>query len=295
MIKQLTIIGLGLIGGSIARAIKPTGFCQKIVAYDKNSEVLNHVKHANLVDSVAHTIESAINDADLILLAVPPSEFAVVLYDLAKNISQRTVITDVSSVKSSLIHVANNILGEYKNQFVPGHPIAGSEKSGLIAAEKDLFENRVVILTPTLETNPAAIEMVKIFWENLNAHVKFLSPEDHDSFLAATSHLPQILAYTLMDQIVNEKSYPEVLEFTGAGFRDVTRIAASDPKLWTDICIQNRNPLLVELDQIRRRLHSLQSALENQDDQYLLEIFSRAKQARDHYNTLAEVSEKIED
>jgi 3-phosphoshikimate 1-carboxyvinyltransferase len=283
MIKQLTILGLGLIGGSIARAIKPTKFCKTIVGFDTNSANTKKALNFKLIDKAAPNLATAVKNADLIIICVPVSAFANLLQDIKNEIKTNAVITDVSSVKFDISTLAKNILGKKFSQFVPGHPIAGSEKSGLAAAKKDLFTNHLVILTPDKKTNKKAIELVKSFWEKMNAKVKITNPHFHDQLLAVTSHLPQMLAYLFMNYVHENPYYPEILKYTGNGFKDFTRIAGSNPELWKDIILANADTLRLEIQKFKLDLLALQTALENSDEQLLLAIFTHAQQARENF------------
>lgn len=279
MIKQLTIIGLGLIGGSVARAIKPTGFCQTIVAYDNDEETLKTAKKLQIIDDYAKDISAAVNNADLVLLATPLNALPEVLTKIKSSIHHKTFITDVCSVKESVISLAKNILAENFSNFVPGHPIAGSEKSGIAAAKSDLFENRLIILTPTADTKPSALETVELFWRQTAAQVEIMEANLHDQILAATSHLPQMLAYTFMQDMA-QKKYPNILNYAGSGLKDFTRLAGSNPDLWINISLENRCAIVEEIEIFKKYLNLLQQAIENQDREKLLEIFTTARDAR---------------
>ena len=276
MIKQITIIGLGLIGGSIAYAMKHTDFCQRIIAYDPQIDALKKAKQLGIIDGYETTVANAAKNSDFILIATPLSEFDNILHSLHQVITSETIITDVGSVKMTVIESAQPILKEKFSQFVPGHPIAGSEKSGFDAATADLFKNHLVVLTPNPITSRKSIEIVKLFWEKMQARVQIIDADFHDQILAITSHLPQLLAYTYMNQIANQPNFPQILNYTGNGFKDFTRIAASNPDIWIDICITNREAILNSLEHFKTDLNILQNALESQNKETLREIFTRS-------------------
>lgn len=295
MIKRLTILGLGLIGASIARAIKTTKFCQRIIGFDIDSDRTKQAYDLNIIDEYAENPVLAVKDADLVVICVPIDRFATVLQDIHKTLKASTVITDVGSIKTDIITQAENILGKKFRQFVPGHPIAGSEKSGLTAAANDLFVNRTAILTPTKKTDTAAIDITTAFWESMGAHIKMMDSEQHDEILGMTSHFPQLLAYSYMYQLQKNPNYPALLNFTGNGFKDFTRLAGSNPNLWKDIMLSNATSLLIEIQQFKKILTTLQNCLENSDDKLLVEIFAEAQQARKEFEKIQNKNEKAKE
>lgn len=280
MIKQLTIIGLGLIGGSVACAMKRANFCQRIVAYDQHIEALKKAQQLGMIDHYENTIENAAKNADLILIATPLSTFENILSSLKNIITSKTIITDVGSVKTPVIEISHKILKEKFSQFVPGHPIAGSEKSGFNAAQENLFKNHLIILTPVNETDPKATALVTLLWEKTNARVEILNAQVHDQVLAITSHLPQLLSYAFMNQIVDQSNYPEILNYTGNGFKDFTRLATSNPEIWADICLANRENILSVIENFETHLTTLHTALESRNKEALREMFYRSNKAK---------------
>lgn len=284
VIKQLTIIGLGLIGGSVARAIKPMRFCETLVAYDSNPATLKKALEAAIIDHYETNLSTATKNADLILIAAPIGQTENILKEIAAEIKKGCVITDVGSAKESVIDTAARVLGPQFSQFVPGHPIAGSEKSGLEASQLDLFENKLAVLTPTPATHANALKMVKLFWLQMGARVKIMDSREHDAIFALTSHLPQLLAYNFMHQITTQKEYPGIFEFAGSGFKDFTRLAGSHPELWKDICINNRVAILARMEQFQQQLNLLKNAIDRKDVKLLMDIFNTANAAREAYN-----------
>ena len=281
MIDKLTIIGVGLIGGSLVRALRAADYVHEVVGYGRRIGNLQQAVELGVIDRVEVSLAGAARDADMIVLAVPVGAMAEIFAQLAPVLEDKTVVTDVGSVKSGVIAVARTALGARFSQFVPGHPIAGTEQSGVAASIADLFQQRRVILTPELETDAMCVAQVRDMWEVAGAQVMTLSAADHDRILAVSSHLPHMLAYSLVDMVVRHDDYRSIMECAAGGFRDTTRIAASDPVMWRDICLANREALLAALHQYQDDLLALTAAIENNDGSSLLQIFTRAKHARD--------------
>lgn len=284
--KNLLVIGLGLIGGSLAKALKQQRVADLVVGYDHDlAELKLGVRNA-VIDCYAEDLTKAAKEADLIVLAVPVQAIEQVLRDISDSISATTVITDVGSTKRSVVDAAVRVFGKMPSSFIPGHPIAGSEKSGVAAADADLFKRHKVILTPDQFSNPAAIESIRNMWLATGAEVLDMEVDRHDQVLAATSHLPHMLAFSLVDTLSQEQQNTDIFRYAAGGFRDFTRIAASDPTMWRDICIANREALLAQLLQFTDGLDLLRKAIEEGDSHALLGIFTRAKVARDHFSRI---------
>lgn len=283
MINKIAIIGVGLIGGSLARALRQAGFCREIVGCGQRRDELDKAVALQVIDRYDLDPARAVQDADMIVLAVPLGAMEHVLSAMVPGLATRAVITDVGSAKAAVAEAAHRILGARATQFVPGHPIAGTEHSGVDASFAELFERRRVILTPLPSTDSAATERVTAMWEATGAIVETLSIRAHDEVLAATSHLPHVLAYALVDTLLSLDHSEAIFRFAAGGFRDFTRIASSDPIMWHDICLANRDALLTVLDQFFDDLGRLRKALELRDGATLKNIFSRAKAARDRY------------
>ncbi|WP_069470201.1 prephenate dehydrogenase [Candidatus Marithrix sp. Canyon 246] len=279
LVKRLTIIGVGLIGGSIARALKRINACDEIIGCGRNVANLETAIELGVIDKYETQIDRAVANSDLIIVAVPLRSIAGIFKTISKEISPDTIITDVGSAKASVIADAKQYLGQHFPQFVPGHPIAGTEKSGVAASFAELFEDHKVILTPVAETNPAAVETVTLMWQKIGATVVKMSVAQHDEILAATSHLPHLLAYSLVNTL--NQMNPEIFEFAAGGFRDFTRIASSDPTMWHDISLSNRDAILKMLGLFRNQLDDLTKAIQQGDSSEIKDIFSRAKIARD--------------
>lgn len=283
MIRRLTVIGVGLIGGSLARALKRAGACQEVVGCGRDEAQLQQALTLGVIDRYELDPAAAVAGADMVVLAVPLGAMAQVFQAIAPALAPDTVVTDVGSAKASVVAAARQAFGEPPATLVPGHPIAGTERSGVEASFAELFEQRKVILTPLAQTDPAAVARVRTLWQAAGAQVVEMTVAHHDKILAATSHLPHMLAYALVDTLARMGDHDEIFSYAAGGFRDFTRIASSDPQMWHDICLANREALLSTLDLFIKDLQALRQAVDHNDGAYLLEMFQRAKQARDHY------------
>lgn len=284
MIDKLAIIGIGLVGGSLARAVRRVGFAKEIVGYGRNLGNLKLAVELGIVDHAEVRIEAAVQDADLILISVPVGAMTEVFSRVAGKISRETVVTDVGSVKISVIQAAREALSQEEfARFVPGHPIAGTEQSGVAASREDLFLGHQIILTPEVDTSRGAVEVVRSMWEAVGGVVRLLDADRHDAVLAASSHFPHVLAYALVDMLVRRDDHRDIFDFAAGGFRDFTRIAGSDPTMWRDICVTNREPLLALLEEFRQDLGDIKKAIEKSDTQWLMDTFERARHARETY------------
>lgn len=283
MIDKLAIVGVGLIGGSLARALRRGDFCREVVGGGRREDELEKAVALGVIDRYELDPARAVRDADMIVLAVPLGAMEQVLRTIAPGIAAHAVVTDVGSAKASVADAAERVLGQRAVQFVPGHPIAGTEHSGVEASFAELFQRRRVILTPLTCTAAAATERVTAMWEAAGAIVETMSIRGHDEVLAATSHLPHVLAYALVDTLLALDDSEAIFRFAAGGFRDFTRIASSDPTMWHDICLANRDALLKVLDLFMDDVGRLRKALEDRDGATLKSIFARAKGARDRY------------
>jgi len=281
IIQRLTIIGVGLIGGSLARALKRAGACGEVVGCGRNTSHLQQAIDLGVIDRYDTHPANAVKNADIVVLAVPLGTMAPMFAAIRDALSPQTIITDAGSAKATVVADARQHLGQHFPRFVPGHPIAGTEKSGVAASFAELFENRRVILTPLEETDSQAVSLVTQMWEKTGANVVNMSVEHHDEVLAATSHLPHLLAYSLVDTLATMHDRTEIFKFAAGGFRDFTRIASSDPRMWHDICLANRDALLKVLALFNDNLAQLAKAISKGDSQTIEDIFTRAKTARD--------------
>jgi len=283
MFNRVALIGVGLIGGSLARALKKHDLCQSIIGFGRSQEELEKAVELGVIDNFGSDIKETVKDADLVIVAVPMSAFESVFSAMADVISDDTVITDVGSAKNSVIEAAKSAFGDLPSGLVPGHPIAGTEKNGVEASFDSLFENRQIILTPTEKSAAGAIEKVEKMWQAVGAETVQMTAEHHDQVLAATSHLPHVLAFSLVETLGKMHESSEIFRYAAGGFRDFTRIASSDPTMWRDICLNNKTAILSVLKKYERHLKTLEIAIEAQDAEAINEIFVRAKSARDEH------------
>jgi prephenate dehydrogenase len=282
-LKKLVIFGVGLIGGSVALALKKTKTPVTIVGVGRSTESLQTALDLDVIDADASDAATAIKDADLILIAAPVAQTPAILNAIKPHLNASTVITDAGSTKGDVLQCAKDILGEQFNQFVGGHPIAGAEKSGVSAATADLYMNKNVVLTPTAETAAEAIALVKTLWQACGANVSEMTAATHDGIFAAVSHLPHLLAFALVDDIASRANAEQLFGFAASGFRDFTRIAGSHPEMWRDISLANRTALLNELDAYQQELSKLQQLLKAEDGAGLEALFERASVARNNW------------
>ncbi|MEP0203545.1 MAG: prephenate dehydrogenase/arogenate dehydrogenase family protein [Halioglobus sp.] len=291
--STVVIAGLGLIGGSLAKALRSSGFCDELVGYGHREGSLRRGVELGVIDSFTLDLAEAIDRADIFVIATPTLVAAELVTSLIGLIGDRDdgpVITDAASVKGTLQRAAN-AAGGY-SRLVLGHPIAGSERSGVDAANADLYVDHRVILTPQPDNDAEAVALVRAMWTAAGAEVVDMSVADHDAVLAATSHLPHVLAYALVDALAQSDASDEIFRFAAGGFRDFTRIASSDPVMWRDIALANREALLGAIDEFSEHLVLLRGAIDVGDSERLHEIFTRAKQARDGFaDQLAKRSE----
>jgi len=281
MINRLAVIGVGLIGGSLSLALKQAGTVGEVVGYSRTPSVRQEALDLGIIDRAASSISDAVKDADMIFLAVPMAAMETVLIELSAHIKQDAIITDGGSAKGQLVDIARRVLGDKLSQFVPGHPIAGTEKSGPSAAFATLYQDHRVVLTPVAETDTDALETVRKMWQQTGAEVFDMDVKHHDVVLAATSHLPHILAFNLVGMLAERDDCNEVLRYAAGGFKDFSRIASSDAVMWRDICLSNSEAILDLIQQYQQGLSDLEHAIRNQDGESLKTVFERAKQARD--------------
>jgi len=283
MIRRLCIIGVGLIGGSLARALRQRGYCQEVVGSSRRREHLQEAVDRGVIDRYETDAGRAVAGADMVLIAVPLGAMEAVLGEIRGRLAEAAIITDVGSAKGSVVAAARAVFGEIPARFVPGHPIAGTEKSGVAASFASLFDGRQVILTPLPETDPAATEQVRQMWLTAGAAVQLMDVAHHDRVLAATSHLPHLLAYAVVDSLARLGDHDEIFRYAAGGFRDFSRIAGSDPVMWRDICLANRDAILDIVGGFSEDIARLVTAMRAGDGDTLLDVFARAKSARDRY------------
>lgn len=293
-LPKLVIIGLGLIGGSLAAAFKQAGerntkVKREVIAVVRRQETLDYALAENIVDRAVLSladIAGELNKGDIVFIAVPTLTVNSTILEVKDLVSDEVTVTDGASVKGSVLESLRAVYGSAPAQFVLGHPIAGSEKSGVTATNPELYINHRIILTPVAETGSEHIDRVTAMWRTVGAEVLTMPVEEHDAVLAATSHLPHAIAYSLVDTLANDAENENIFRYAAGGFRDFTRIASSDPKMWHDIMCANSEAILESIDLFQNNLANLREAIAVKDSEKLLEIFSRAKTARDHFSTL---------
>ncbi len=280
---HLTIIGIGLIGGSLARALKRADVCDRIIGCARSVPELEKAVRLGVIDGFCVDPTEAVNKADMVVIAIPLGGYEQVFEQIAPALKNDTIVTDAGSVKGSIIESARRKLGRHFSRFVPGHPIAGTEKSGVEASFAELYDNHRVILTPVEETDPLALDTVRKMWETAGAGVDFMDVERHDEVLAATSHLPHVMAYSLVSTLSKMEESGDVFRFAAGGFADFTRIASSSPHMWHDIVFANREAVLDMLDRYEAGIDELKEALRNDDSEFVMNMLTEAKQARDDF------------
>jgi prephenate dehydrogenase len=287
MIEQLGLIGCGLMGGSFALALKMAGLVKRVVGYSKSPSTTERARQMGVIDVEAPSALLAVSGADVVLLAVPVSATEATFKAIRHLVNKNTLIMDVGSTKREVIDAARRVLRDQVGVFVPAHPIAGKEVSGVEHADPDLYAGRQVILTPIERTLPAQLNRAEQIWTALGCHVKQMVPEAHDAAYAAVSHLPHLIAFALMNAIGGQAQGKEFLTLAGPGFRDFTRIAASDPSVWRDILVSNREELLAQSREFQRALNALETAISVGNPDALEALIDQASSARAHWRMTA--------
>jgi prephenate dehydrogenase len=282
-IEKLVVVGVGLIGGSFALALKEARAVGRVVGVGRSKGNIRRALDLKIIDAAGAFDAATFGDADLVLLAVPVGQMGPVMRAIAPLVGENTVITDAGSTKEDVVKLARRELKAVLARFVPGHPIAGTEKSGAEAAFRELYRDRKVVLTPLKRTDPRALALVSAAWEACGAEVLQLEPKEHDAVLASVSHLPHVLAFALVDQVARSKDAKRLFAYAAGGFRDFTRIASSHPEMWRDICIANKKALLTELGRYEGELERVRRMLERGDGRALEALFSGAREARDRW------------
>lgn len=279
--NKVCIIGLGLIGGSIGLSLKRLNSSSQVVGYAKTKSTLKRAVERGLVDKVEENLINAVNDADFVILATPLSMFKSIIGEISPFLKEGCIISDTGSAKLSVIKELKNIIPG-NIEFVPGHPIAGTEESGPDSGFAELFDNRWCILTPTEDNTSNAIHLVKKFWESLGSKVEIMEPSHHDKVLAITSHIPHLIAFNIVGTANNlaNVTEKEVVKYSAGGFRDFTRIAASDPKMWSDIFTYNSEAVLEMLDLFSNDLAKLKDAVKKKDSDLLFSNFEKTRAVR---------------
>lgn len=287
MFEQLGLIGCGLMGGSFALALKKAGLVKRVVGYSKSPSTTERARQMGVIDVEAPSALLAVSGADLVLLAVPVAATEATFKAIRHLVTPNTLIMDVGSTKREVIDSARRVLRDQVGVFVPAHPITGKELAGVEHADAELYRGRQVILTPIERTLTAQLEKAQQVWTALGCHVRQMSPEAHDAAYAAVSHLPHLIAFALMNSIKGQADGDTYLSLAGPGFRDFTRIAASDPSIWRDILISNREELIAQSRQFQRALHAMETAIAAGNPDALEALIDAASSSRSHWRMTA--------
>lgn len=280
MFEQLGLIGCGLMGGSFALALKQAGLVQRVVGYSKSPSTTDRARQLGVIDVEAPSALLAVAGADIVLLAVPVSATEATLKAIRHLVTPQMLIMDVGSTKADVVQAAESALREKVGSFVPAHPITGREVSGVEHAEADLYSGRQVILTPTERTYTAQLQRAQEVWTQLGSRVTRMSPESHDAAFAAVSHLPHLLAFAYFNSVAHQPAGRDFLSLAGPGFRDFTRIAASDPTVWRDILMSNREEILKQTLRFRHALDAMEHVMKSGNAEALEDLIRKASDAR---------------
>ena len=279
--NKICIIGVGLIGGSFAAGLKKANKVDSIVGFGRDENNLAQAKELNVIDDYTLDIAKALDGADLVLIATPVNSFKAILEMIKPHVNEKIIITDVGSTKVSVIQIAKQVFGHMPENFIPAHPIAGKERSGVEAADATLFNHRRVIITPGKNANTQAVVTVSDLWDSVGAKIEIMNETKHDDLLAMTSHLPHMLAFSLMDYLIS--SNPEAYKYAAGGFKDFSRIASSDAVMWRDICINNPDQIVKHIEGYQKSLDKVANLIKNQQPKELEKLFLDAKSARDSW------------
>ncbi len=277
---KVVVFGVGLIGGSFALGLKIAEQVDEVVGFGRSLGTLTQALDLGIIDRVGANAGQEVADADLVLIATPVGQMAEIMARIAPYLGPQTIVTDGGSTKSDVVAVARDAFGERIAQFVPAHPIAGAENSGAAAARADLYHGKKVVLTPLPENAVLTVARVRSAWEWCGAQIHELTAQAHDRIFAAVSHLPHLLSFALVNELALRENCDQLFSYAASGFRDFTRIAASHPEMWRDICLANRVALLEELDCYRAQLDELRDALQRGDGEALEQTFAQARNAR---------------
>ena len=281
-LDTIAIFGVGLIGGSFALALKAAGAGRRVIGFGRNPKNLDRALELGVIDELGLD-PAVVAEADFVLIATPVGQMGAVMRAIAPHLTPGTVLTDGGSTKQDVVALAYRAFKKKAGQFVPGHPIAGAEHSGVAAARADLYRERKVVLTPLPENRAASVRKVRDAWRLCGARLFRMQPAEHDRVFAAVSHLPHLLSYALVDQVARHPNGKQLFDYAAGGFRDFTRIASSHPEMWRDICVANRKALLAELTGYERELAEVKRMLQKGDAAALEKVFDRARTARNKW------------
>ena len=276
MFDQITIIGCGLIGSSIFKALKKKSSIKKIITFDNNKSAMEVIKKDNLSDKIVSSSAEAVKNSDLVLISTPSSSFTSVVDEIKESLKSGSILTDTLSVKKGFEVKLDDV------NWIPSHPVAGTEKSGPTAGQENLFENRWTIITPSKNAKEPDIKKVSLFWETMGSKVKIMSPDEHDKILSITSHLPHVIAYNIVKTVMGHdtKMQNDIIQYSAGGLRDFTRIAASEPTMWRDIFIDNSDLIIQAIDRFSKNLDEFKKVIADKDGKKLIEIFNKSKELR---------------
>jgi prephenate dehydrogenase len=280
MIRQLGLVGCGLMAGSFALALRRAGLVERVVAFSPSERTTRRALELGIIDQRAESAAQAVSGSDVVLLGVPVRSTHACLSELRDHLAPDALLMDVGSTKGDVIEAAQQALGPRLGQFLPAHPIAGKELSGIDHADVELYRQRITILTPLPSNTTSQIERARSLWQAVGSRVIQMDPQRHDAALAAVSHLPHVIAFAAMHALINQADGADFMAVAGPGFRDFTRIAASDPNVWRDILLSNRTEVLRQSQLFRQALEQLEHAIEQSDSAALEQAVTRARDAR---------------
>jgi len=281
MMKKVCIIGIGLIGGSLAKAIKKTHQSEIVFGFGRDKPRLEKAQKNNVIDQYSTDIDEALDGANMVIIATPVGSYESILKEMKPHIATNMVISDVGSTKVSVIEAIKAVFDGTLDNFIPAHPIAGKEKSGFEVSDDDLFVNKKVIITPLENNNSESIKILTKMWERVGAEVDFMTPKSHDDLLGMTSHLPHMLAFSLVNYLISQ--HPEASVYAAGGFKDFSRIASGDVIMWRDICLHNRDSIIAHIKGYQESLNTLVDAIDSQNEEQLETLFRQAKNTRDSW------------
>ena len=281
MFKKITIIGFGLIGSSIARAIKKNNLCKILVAHDKSKLVLKKTSKLKITNHIEPNLKKSVKDSDLVIICTPLGTYKNIVSVIKNNLKKTCILTDVGSAKIFVTNTVSKLINK-NTIWIPAHPVAGTEQSGPEAGFADLFKNRWCIITPVNKKNPSYVKKLNNFWRKIGSKVQQMSAEHHDKVMAITSHIPHLIAYNIVGTAANleKDTKSEVIKYSASGFRDFTRIASSDPIMWRDIALNNRKQILHMLEKFNLDLSNLKRAIVKKDGNKLFKLFSKTRKIR---------------
>jgi len=281
MMKKVCIIGIGLIGGSLAKAINKTHQSEIVFGFGRDKSRLEKAQKSNVIDQYSTDIGEALDGSNMVIIATPVGSYESILRLMKPHIVKDMIISDVGSTKVSVIEAVKTVFGNTLDNFIPAHPISGKEKVGFEVSDADLFLDKKVIITPHESNNPDSIKIIANMWKEVGAEVDFMTPQSHDDLLGMTSHLPHMLAFSLVNYLISK--HPEASVYAAGGFKDFSRIASGDAIMWRDICLNNRDSIVEHIKGYQDSLNTLVDAINSQNKEQLESLFSEAKNTRDSW------------